>query len=233
MRFLEAFAADFEAHGAEVIRIVRMEKPSEYLKTAAYLMPKEFEFTEIHLMEIPDDELNAFIEFASANELDVRYVLDGSVRRQAESLRINSELTDVTTNRTIWARRFDGTNNSLFEFQDRIAAEIVGSLEPRVHAVEVSRVKGRPTESLDAYDCVLKAVSILYHFTDQSFRESGALLDRAIALDPSYAQAYAYFAWRLNFWVGAGARLLQRKIRRARSSLRGGPSSSIRRTHLR
>lgn len=64
MRFLEAFAADFEAHGAEVIRIVRMEKPSEYLKTAAYLMPKEFEFTEIHLMEIPDHELNAFIEFA-------------------------------------------------------------------------------------------------------------------------------------------------------------------------
>jgi TolB-like protein/class 3 adenylate cyclase len=139
-----------------------------------------------------------------ANELDVRYVLDGSVRRQAASLRINSELTDVTTNRTIWARRFDGTNDSLFEFQDRIAAEIVGSLEPRVHAVEVSRVKGRPTESLDAYDCVLKAVSILYHFTDQSFRESGALLDRAIALDPSYAQAYAYFAWRLNFWVGDG-----------------------------
>jgi hypothetical protein len=62
--FLEAFAADFEAHGAEVIRIVRMEKPSEYLKTAAYLMPKEFEITETRLMEIPDHELDAFIEFA-------------------------------------------------------------------------------------------------------------------------------------------------------------------------
>ena len=52
--FLEAFAADFEEHGAEVIRIVRMEKPHEYLKTAAYLMPKEFEITETHIMEIPD-----------------------------------------------------------------------------------------------------------------------------------------------------------------------------------
>src|SRR6516165_3086071 len=62
--FLEAFAADFEQHGAEVIRIVRMEKPHEYLKTAAYLMPKEFEITETHLMEIPDNELDAFIEFA-------------------------------------------------------------------------------------------------------------------------------------------------------------------------
>jgi len=62
--FLEAFAADFEEHGAEVIKIVRVEKPSEYLKTAAYLMPKEFEITETRLMEIPDDELDAFIEFA-------------------------------------------------------------------------------------------------------------------------------------------------------------------------
>jgi len=62
--FLEAFAADFEQHGAEVIKIVRVEKPGEYLKTAAYLMPKEFEITETRLMEIPDDELDAFIEFA-------------------------------------------------------------------------------------------------------------------------------------------------------------------------
>src|SRR5262249_35759423 len=62
--FLEAFATDFEEHGAEVIRIVRMERPHEYLKTAAYLMPKEFEITETHLMEIPDHELDAFIEFA-------------------------------------------------------------------------------------------------------------------------------------------------------------------------
>jgi hypothetical protein len=62
--FLEAFAADFEEHGAEVIKIVRMEKPHEDLKTAAYLMPKEFEITETHLMGIPDHELDSFIEFA-------------------------------------------------------------------------------------------------------------------------------------------------------------------------
>jgi adenylate cyclase len=139
-----------------------------------------------------------------AGELDVRYVLDGSVRRRETSLRINSELIDVATNRPIWARRFDGANDNLFEFQDRIVAEIVGSLEPRVHAFEVARARTRPTESLDAYDCVLKAISQLYLFTDESYEESGALLDRAIALDPSYAQAHAYLAWRLNFWVGEG-----------------------------
>jgi hypothetical protein len=62
--FLEAFATDFEEHGAAVIKIVRMEKPVEYLKTAAYLMPKEIDYTETHLMQIDDNELDAFIEFA-------------------------------------------------------------------------------------------------------------------------------------------------------------------------
>jgi adenylate cyclase len=139
-----------------------------------------------------------------AGELDVRYILDGSVRRRETNLRINSELIDVDTNRPIWARRFEGANDNLFEFQDRIVAQIVGSLEPRVNAVEAVRVRGRPTESLDAYDCVLKALSHLYLFTDESYRETGALLERAIAVDPTYAQAHAYVAWRLNFWVGEG-----------------------------
>jgi adenylate cyclase len=87
-----------------------------------------------------------------AGELDVRYVLDGSVRRHASRLRINAELIDVAANCPIWAERFDGTNDDLFEFQDQIVARIVGSLEPRVRAVEVARVRDRPTESLDAYD---------------------------------------------------------------------------------
>jgi adenylate cyclase len=142
-----------------------------------------------------------------AHELDVRCILDGSVRRRASRLRINAELIEVNTNRPIWAERFDGANDDLFEFQDRIVASIVGSLEPRVRAVEVARVRDRPTESLDAYDCVLKALSRLYLFTDESFRETAALLKRAIALDPSYAQAYAYTAWRLNFLFGEGRSL--------------------------
>jgi hypothetical protein len=62
--FLEAFAADFEEHGAEVIKIVRMEKPHEYLKTAAYLMPKEFEIIQTGIMEISDDQLDLLMEFA-------------------------------------------------------------------------------------------------------------------------------------------------------------------------
>jgi TolB-like protein/class 3 adenylate cyclase len=139
-----------------------------------------------------------------AGELDVRYLLDGSVRRERKRLRISTELIDVVANRPIWAQRFDGSTDELFEFQDRIAASILGSLEPRVRAVEAARVGDRPTESLDAYHCVLKAMALLYLFTPESYRSAGELLERAIVLDPSYAQAYAYLAWWLNFRVGEG-----------------------------
>ncbi len=139
-----------------------------------------------------------------ASELDVRYVLDGSVQRQGKRLRINTELTDIVGNISIWAQRFDGSTDDLFEFQDRIASSILSSIEPRVRAVETARVGDRPTESLDAYHCVLRAMSLLYFFTEESYREAGELLERAIAIDPSYAQAYAYLGWWLNFRIGEG-----------------------------
>ena len=139
-----------------------------------------------------------------AGELDVRYILDGTVQRQGTRLRITTELTDAVANRPIWAEQFEGSTDNLFEFQDRIATNILGSLEPRVRAVEASRVGDRPTESLDAYHCVLRAMSLLYSFTQESYRQAGELLERAIVLDPSYAQAHAYQAWWLNFRIGEG-----------------------------
>lgn len=137
-----------------------------------------------------------------AAELDVRYLLDGSVWRQHDRLRIKVDLIDINENLALWSQRFDGGGADVFEFQDRIAASIIGSLEPRLRAVEAARAAERPTESLDAFDSVLKAMSRLYRFTDESFRESGELLDRATSLDPGYAQAHAYTAWRLNFVLG-------------------------------
>jgi adenylate cyclase len=139
-----------------------------------------------------------------ASELDVRYILNGNVQRQKTRLRINCELIDVGGNRPIWAERFEGSTDELFEFQDRITASILGTLEPRVRAVEAARVRDHPTESLDAYHCVLKALALLYLFTPESYRAAGELLERAIALDPSYPQAYAYLAWWLNFRIGEG-----------------------------
>jgi adenylate cyclase len=137
-----------------------------------------------------------------AGELDVRYLLDGTVWRQGAQLRLKADLLDVAGNRSVWSQRFDGANDDVFAFQDRIAARIIGSLEPRVRAVEMARADERPTDSLDAYNCVLKAMSRLYLFTDDGYREARHLLERAVSLDPSYAQAHAYTAWWLNFVLG-------------------------------
>ncbi len=137
-----------------------------------------------------------------AGELDVRYVLDGSVWRQGARLRIKVSLMDMVDRRALWSQRFEGDDSEIFAFQDRIAAHVIGSLEPRLTAVEAARANERPTDSLDAYHCVLKAMARLYRFTDESFRESGELLERAMLLDPGYARAHAYAAWRLNFVLG-------------------------------
>jgi adenylate cyclase len=139
-----------------------------------------------------------------AAELGVRYILQGSVRRQAARLRISSELVDATSNRTVWAERYDGADSEIFEFQDRIASSIVGALEPRLYQAEVARALEKPTDSLDAYECVLRALSLLYTFNDRDFDEAGRYLERALTLDPLYAQAHAYLAWWLNLSRGEG-----------------------------
>lgn len=137
-----------------------------------------------------------------ASELGVGYVLDGSVRRGAGRLRINAELINISQNRVIWAERFDGSEDDLFGFQDNITASILGSLEPRLNDAEIERVRQKPPTRLDAYENVLKASSELYNFTDESFRASGEALETALEQDPLYAQAHAYYAWRLNFLLG-------------------------------
>ena len=137
-----------------------------------------------------------------ASELGVRYILDGSVRRQDARLRISTELIDAGQNHTIWAERYDGSNDDLFDFQDRIATGIVSAMGQHVLEAETARVRSKPTESLDAYDCVLHALALFYKFDDKDFFACGNFLDRAIELDPGYAQAYAYKAWWFNLLIG-------------------------------
>jgi TolB-like protein/Tfp pilus assembly protein PilF len=148
------------------------------------------------------DQLRAPRDIAS--ELGVRYVLEGSVRRQASRLRISSELIDAVNNRAVWAEKFDGANSDIFEFQDRIVARIVGAIEPSLYEAEAARTLHKPTESLDAYECVLRALARLYTFNDSDFAGAGMYLQRAVALDPTYAQAHAYLAWWYNLLRGEG-----------------------------
>jgi TolB-like protein/Tfp pilus assembly protein PilF len=137
-----------------------------------------------------------------AAELGVRYILQGSVRRHASKLRITAELIDAVNNHAVWGDKFDGSDADIFDIQDRIAASIVGTIEPRLVEVEKARALEKPTESLDAYDCVLRALAMLYTFKNDDFDAAGTYLQRAIGLDPMYAQAHAYLAWWYNLLVG-------------------------------
>jgi len=139
-----------------------------------------------------------------ASTLGVKYLLTGSVRRSGELLRIHTELVDVIRNRAVWADNFDGDRSDIFSFQDRIVSSIVAKLEPRLQRAEAARIGSRPTESLDAYDCVLRGVSELYRFRGSSYQTALQLFRRAVKLDPGYAQAHTYLAWCLNFWVAEG-----------------------------
>lgn len=139
-----------------------------------------------------------------ASELGVRYILEGSVRRQGSRLRISSDLIDAIGNQTVWAEKFDGLNSGIFDFQDRIAAHIVATVEPKLYQAEAARVLEKPTESLDAYECVLRAMALLYTFEDKGFADARTYLERAVTLDPGYAQAHAYLAWWFNLWIGEG-----------------------------
>ena len=139
-----------------------------------------------------------------AADLQVRYILQGSVRRSAPRLRITCELIDVSNLNTVWSDKFDGNDSDIFDFQDRIAASIVGKLEPRLMRVEAERALQKPTENLGAYDCVLRALALIYTFDDQEFAEAGTYLLRATELDPSYAQAHAWLAWWYNLAAGEG-----------------------------
>ncbi len=139
-----------------------------------------------------------------AAELGVRYLLVGSVRRRQNRLRINAELVDAGANRIIWAERFDGADEDLFAFQSQIAASIAAAIDPHVKEAEMARVVGRPTDSLGAYDSVLRGLSVLYTFRGDDFELAGRMFRRAIELDPAYAQAHAHLAWWHNLRFGEG-----------------------------
>ena len=126
-----------------------------------------------------------------ARELGVRYVLEGSVRKAGNRVRLTGQLIDTATASHIWAERFDGALDDIFELQDEMAASVVGAIEPRLRLSEMQRATGKPTERLDAYDLYLRALTQSQKFTDDGMREAIAFLERALKIDPSYAPAAA------------------------------------------
>ena len=94
-------------------------------------------------------------------ELGVRYVLEGSVRKAANRVRITGQLIDATAGVHLWADRFDGTLDDMFDLQDQVAASVVGAIAPQLELAEIERAKRKPTESLDAYDYYLRGMACL------------------------------------------------------------------------
>ena len=130
-----------------------------------------------------------------ARELGVRYVLEGSVRKAGTRVRITGQLIDTSTGAHIWADRFDGTLDDIFELQDKVASGVVGAIEPKLRLAEMQRAIRKPTASLDAYDLYLRALVEFRKWTIESRREAMGLLRQALALDASYTPAAGLFAW--------------------------------------
>jgi len=132
-------------------------------------------------------------------ELGVRYVLSGSVRRIDRRLRITAELSDVESGSPIWIDRYDGQLAELFDLQERLATRIVWSLAPHLREAELRSARRKRPENMNAYDLVLQAIDLLYRMNPSDFARAGDLLRQAIAADDGYATAYAYAAlWQVH-----------------------------------
>jgi TolB-like protein len=159
-----------------------------------------------------------------SRELGVRYVLEGSVRRSANRVRITGQLIDATTGAHLWAERFEGSLDDIFELQDQIATSVVGAIAPQLERAEIERARRKPTANLSAYDYYLRGMANLHQGSREAIDQGLALFDQAIRLDPDFASAYAMAAWchfwrKVNGWmtdrpreIAEGARLARRAV---------------------
>jgi len=157
-------------------------------------------------------------------ELGVRYVLEGSVRKAANRVRITGQLIDATTGTHLWADRFEGKLDDLFALQDQVATSVVGAIGPQLERAEIERAMRKPTESLDAYDYYLRGMANFHQGSRQAIDEALPLFHRAFELDPRFASAFGMAAschyWRkMNNWMNdrlpelaEGARLASRAV---------------------
>lgn len=165
-------------------------------------------------------------------ELGVRYVLEGSVRKAKNRMRIAGQLIDASTGAHLWAERFEGVLGDIFELQDQITTNVVGAIAPRLERAEIERAKHKPTESLDAYDYYLRATANLHFGSREAVDEALRLLHKAIERDSEYAAAYAMAAWchlwrKINGWMNDRAREMVEGTRLARHAVKLGKDDAV------
>ena len=141
---------------------------------------------------------------AIAQELGVRYVLNGGVARAGGKIRITTELTNAETGIVVWAERYDGDVTDLFSLQDRISMQVATTLAPHIRQQELKRALRKHPENLDAYDLVLQAIDLLYRMEYRAFSGARGLLQQARVADDDYAPAWTYAAQWHTFRIGQG-----------------------------
>jgi adenylate cyclase len=138
-------------------------------------------------------------------ELGVRYVLEGSVRRSGNRIRVTAQLVEAATGNHVWAERYDRDLADIFAVQDEITERVVAAIEPELYAAEQVRSQSKPPDGLDAWECVIRALSLIGQGTRDENTEAEALCRRAIAIAPGYGRAHSLLAWALlrrTVWSG-------------------------------
>jgi TolB-like protein/DNA-binding SARP family transcriptional activator/Tfp pilus assembly protein PilF len=165
-------------------------------------------------------------------ELGVRYVLEGSVRKAGNKVRITGQLIDASTNAHLWADRFEGTMDAIFELQDQVTERVVGAIAPKLEQAEIERARRKPTASLDAYDCYLRGLAEFYRFTKEGSDEALSRFRRAIELDPDFAAAHGmaarcYAMRKAGRWMSDPASEIAEAGRLARRAIALGPDDAV------
>jgi TolB-like protein/tetratricopeptide (TPR) repeat protein len=165
-------------------------------------------------------------------ELGVRYVLEGSVRRAGNHIRIAGQLIDAETGAHLWADRFDGAREDMFDLQDNVTSSVVAAIAPKLQREEIKRARRKPTENLDAYDYYLRGLAHARRWTKDSNGEALQLFCKAIELDPSLASAYGMAAWcyvfrKAHHWMTDHVQERAEAIRLARKAVHFGEGDPV------
>jgi tetratricopeptide (TPR) repeat protein len=165
-------------------------------------------------------------------ELGVRYVVEGSVRQSQSRVRITGQLVDAATGTHLWAERFEGRLDDIFELQDQIATSIVGAIASQLERAEIERARRKPTGNLSAYDHYLRAMPYLHRGTREAIESALPLFHKAMALDPEFASAHAMAAWclcwrKINGWMTDQPREFAEGIRLARLAVELGKDDAV------
>jgi adenylate cyclase len=130
-----------------------------------------------------------------AKQLGVKHIVEGSVRKMGDRLRINAQLIDGADGRHIWAERYDGNMAEIFDFQDDIRSQIVSALQVSLTPTDRALTKRKPTESVEAYDLFLKGRANFHRYTNEHVLDAMKFFEKAIEVDPNFAVAYGYLSY--------------------------------------